>query len=301
MDKIKLAYKNILVTGGNGFLGQNLVTALNEYHTNVYILDTVKKNVNNEFICDINDINKIHNIIKEIHPDIIFHLAANLTRDRNFDNHDEIIKVNYSGTVNLLKALQNVDYENFIFTSSSEVYGLNKAPFKETMCPIPTSPYSMSKYFAEIAIRTFSNIYKKNYTILRLFNFYGYNMPDTFFISQLLNSLKNNSVFKMTAGKQKRDFVHIDDVINAMLIVASNTEISKNEIFNICTGKSITIKELALYCKSYLNSECRIEFGALKYRENEIWDMTGDNTKIINKLGFKIQHNLNNFLKSYNQ
>jgi len=296
MDKTTIIGKRALVTGGKGFLGRKLTDALTSAGFEVFVADIAKSDKPNEVLLDICNYYDVESLIKNVKPDIVFHLAANLNRDRNFKNHDEIIKVNYHGTVNLLKALQDTAYENFVFAGTSEVYGNNQAPFSENMCPMPASPYSMSKYFAEVAIKTFSEIYNKNYTILRLFNFYGSNMPDSFFVSQLINSLKSNVPFKMTKGEQKRDFVHIDDVISAIMLVAEDTERAKNEIFNVCSGKSITIKELALQCREIIKSDCTIEFGALNYRENEIWDMTGDNSKIINKLGFKISKNFNDLL-----
>ncbi len=296
MDNINLQGKKIIVTGGNGFLGKNLVKALIDKGADVFVFDKILLNNFNEVKIDITNFEALNDKINVINPHIIFHLAAILNRERNFDQHDKIMKINYFGTINLLKALQNIDYENFIYISTSEIYGSNKAPFNEDMLPMPASPYSLSKCFAELAVKTFSEIHNKNFTILRLFNFYGKDMPGSFFVSQLINSLKNNDVFKMTLGEQKRDFIHINDVVNAMLLTASNTIYAKNEIFNVCTGNSISIKNLALQCKQLLKANCKIEFGALPYRENEIWDMTGDNSKIVSKLGFKINHDLSDLL-----
>lgn len=296
MGNANLKGKKIIVTGGNGFLGKNLVKSLIDEGADVIVFDKTLSHNFKEIKIDITDFESLNTNINVIKPHIIFHLAAILNRDRSFDQHDQIMKINYFGTINLLKALQNIDYDNFIFTSTSEIYGSNKAPFKEDMMPMPASPYSLSKCFAELAVKTFSEIHKKNFTILRLFNFYGQEMPDSFFVSQLIKSLKNNNVFKMTKGEQKRDFIHVNDVVNAMILAASNTKYANNEIFNVCTGKSITIKELAEKCKQLLKANCEIDLGALPYRENEIWDMTGDNSKIVNKLGFKINHDLENLL-----
>ncbi len=193
--------------------------------------------------------------------------------------------------MNLLYALQNTSYENFIFTSTSEVYGSNKAPFNEKQLPDPASPYSLSKVFAETAIRTFSQLHNKPYTILRLFNFFGKDMPESFFIPQLLNSLKTEPVFKMTKGAQARDFLYVDDIISALLLAATNTK-AKGETFNVCSAKSTTLKQLVTEFKNRVKSKCKIEFGALPYRENEVWNMVGNNRKIKTKLGFKVNYNI---------
>ena len=69
-------------------------------------------------------------------------------------------------------------------------------------------------------------------------------------------------------------------------------ENAKNEIFNVCSGKSTTLKDFATECKKIMNSNCRIDFGALKYRENEVWNMVGDNSKIKKKLNFKVNFDI---------
>lgn len=295
MDNLNLYNKRVLVTGGNGYLGTNLVNSLKESGADIFIIDKKINEGKNEYCIDITDKNEVEKVINEIKPQLIFHLAALLNRERDFSNHEMITKVNYNGTINLLLALKDINYDNFIFTSTSEVYGSNKAPFNEEMIPNPASPYSMSKLFAEIAIRTFSDIHNKNYTILRLFNFFGKNMPKNFFIPQLINSLKHETSFKMTKGQQKRDFLHINDVINAIILTINN-ENANNETFNICSGKAITIKKFANKCNRIVNNNCKIEFGALKYRENEIWNMVGDNSKIKSKLGFKMNYEIKNII-----
>ena len=234
MDNLK--NKRVLVTGGNGYIGTHFVRNLKEKGAIVYIIDLKSKGLENEFCIDITDLSKVQKVINEVQPQYIFHLAALLNRERDFANHEQIIKVNYNGTLNLLIALKDIPYENFVFTSTSDVYGNNIAPFNENILPCPVSPYSMSKLFAEVAIRTYSNIYEKNYTIVRLFLFIGNNMSPNFFMSQLLDAFRKNETFKMTKGEQTRDYLHIDDVIRAMLFTAVNKN-AKNEIFNVCSGK----------------------------------------------------------------
>jgi UDP-glucose 4-epimerase len=286
MDTISLRYKRILVTGGNGYLGSCLVTVLCDLGADVSIIDQKMLGRNKEYKVDISNINELRTAIDVIRPQFVFHLAALLDRDRDFTNHEKIVSVNYTGTMNLLLLLQDrQECENFIFTSTSEIYGANQSPSTETMIPQPVSPYSMTKVFAETAIQTFSSIYKLDYTILRLFNFFGPKMPQNFFIPQLIHSLKYETEFQMTEGEQARDFLYIDDIIQAHILAATNVK-AKNNIFNVCSGKSITLKEFVIECKEALQSNCDIAFGALPYRESEIWNMVGDNTKIKEMLGF---------------
>jgi nucleoside-diphosphate-sugar epimerase len=297
MDSISLKNKRILVTGGNGYLGSFLVKALQKLGAEVFVIDIRLKDTPNEFLIDITNLDLVKYVVNKIRPNIVFHLAAILNRERDFTDHEKIVHVNYNGTMNMLLALKEYGKcENFIFTSTSEIYGDSEAPFKETLLPKPASPYSLSKVFAENGIKTFSEIYKFPYTILRLFNFYGNDMPKSFFMPQLIHSLKNDKSFKMTLGEQARDFLYVEDVIQG-LILAATKEKAKQQTFNVCCGKGITLQELVLDCKEALQSDCNIDFGAFPYRENEIWNMVGDNTKITEMLGFKPKYELKSTVK----
>jgi len=283
--------KKILITGGNGYLGSFLTKALLKEGADVAVIDTKKGDFNNEYILDITNKTEVTNAINKIQPKIIFHLAASLSRDRNFDGFNTINKINHQGTYNLLSALKDIPYENFIFSSTSEVYGNNVAPFHEEQIPDPVSPYSLTKVYSENLIRTFSHLNHKNFTILRLFNFYGKNMSKEFFIPQMINALKTKKSFEMTEGAQTRDFLYIDDVVNGMLLSAQKTTF-KNQTYNLCSSHAVSLKELVLLIKETINSNCNIHFGALPYRKNEIWNMMGDNSKIRKKLGFKTTYSL---------
>lgn len=291
MGKIDVKDKKVLITGGNGYLGRHLATSLREAGAKVFIMDkNGDETSENTFILDITDRELLTNAIHIIQPDIVFHLAASLNRDRNFDSFDDIHSINFDGTLNLLMALQDVDYENFIFASTSEIYGSNEAPFVESQIPDPASPYSLTKVFSENLIKTFSKTYNKKFTILRIFNFFGKGMSPQFFIPQMMSSLRNNTPFEMTEGEQKRDFLYLDDLLEAMLLCASCT--GRNESFNVCSGEAVTLKQLVLEMKLKLNSKSDIVFGALPYRSNEVWNMVGDNSKIREALGFVPKYNL---------
>ena len=291
MGKIELKGKRILVTGGNGYLGSHLVSALKKEQAEVFIMDKNGQTSTNSFNIDITNRDELKEAIQKIQPEIIFHLAASLIRERNFDRFDHIHNVNHNGTLNLLLALKNVPYHNFIFTSTSEIYGSNKPPFSEDQTPDPASPYSLTKIYAEQLINSFSTTYNKPFTILRLFNFFGKDMSSNFFIPQMIKALENNSTFEMTEGAQKRDFLYVDDVVQA-LILSAGQKIGQNETFNVCSGTAVSLKQLAIEINTKVNSGCQIKFGALPYRENEVWNMVGDNTKIKRLLGFEMEYNL---------
>jgi nucleoside-diphosphate-sugar epimerase len=95
----------------------------------------------------------------------------------------------------------------------------------------------------------------------------------------------------MTGGEQIRDYLFIDDVVSALLLSATNHN-SINQVFNVCSGKGISIKELALEFKNRFKNDCPMNIGKLPYRPNEIWNMVGDNQKLKKSLGFKPKYSL---------
>ena len=291
MGKISLKDKKVLVTGGNGYLGRFLVEVLIDEHAKVSVIDREGETKDGFFKLDIVDEKAVKNAIDEIKPEIIFHLASSLDRNRDFDMYKKVNDINHIGTFNLLLALKDIPYENFLFTSTSEIYGENDTPFHEDQLPKPVSQYSLTKVYSEYLIQTFSKNFNKNYTILRLFNFFGRDMPTGFFIPQMIEAFKNKQYFNMTKGEQKRDFLFVEDVIDALILSAKNSA-AHNEIFNVCSGKTSTLKQLAEEVKNKINSGCEIRYGAIPYREKEIWDMVGDNSKIKRVLNFKVKYDL---------
>ena len=289
---------DILITGGGGYLGSKLAEKLVHYNSNIFLLDmkfnAISKKLDHQYNnlhlyeCDITNYEQLSKICNDINPFIIYHFAALLERNRDFSIFKRLYKVNVEGTLNLLESLSNINYTKFIYASSSEVYGTtNKIPFSEDQIPFAASPYSLTKLMAEELIKTYSNIKNKPYTIMRLFNFYGDDMPENFFYSQLINALKRNEEFNMTGGEQIRDFLPIEQVLE-YIIKISDTNKSDQILVNVCSGTGIKLKDFAREIAKKMNKEHLLKIGALKYRENEVWNMVGNNnllSDIINKNG----------------
>ncbi len=282
--------KKILITGGGGYLGSKLAEWLRLSDATITLSDIsfnhiseslIENNHNiNKCYADITRKNEIEKVCKEINPDYIYHFCALLYRERDFRYYADLYNVNVNGTLNLLEALKFINYSGLFFSSSSEVYGSkNPSPFHEQQIPMPASPYSLTKFMAEKIIQTYSEIHNKPYTILRIFNFFGSDMPEKFFINQLVASLLNNNFFEMTAGEQTRDFLHIDQLTAIIAELGKSVNVN-GEILNICSGKKIMLKELAMEIGANLGKTHLLKIGALPYRKNEIWEMTGSNEKL---------------------
>lgn len=285
MGSISLENKKVLVVGGNGYLGSFLVKALKNENAQVFVVSNNCDETDTSFITDITNFDETYKIIQKIQPDVVYHLAANISRNRDFSIYESMAAVNIQGTLNVLKSLENLD-THFIFTSTSEVYGNNSSPFHEEQIPKPVSPYSLTKISAELSIQTYCNQYQKKFTNLRVFNFYGEHMPESFFIPQMINSLKRGEDFNMTKGEQVRDFLYVGDVVDALLLTAKTTD-SYGETMNVCSGEGTELSQLAKAVNKTMSTEAKIVLGAIPYRDSEVWEMIGDQTKIKKITGFK--------------
>ena len=287
----------VLVTGGTGFIGTHLVNSLLKEGAEVSIISrkkTAGKNVNT-LTGDLTDKKFIEKAVKEINPKKIFHLAAFVNPSRDLELLNDVFKTNFYGTVNLLNSLKNMDYDSFVLVSTAEVYGNNKTPFKEDMKLDPLSPYSLSKASAEMFCNMCSKAHNYPITTLRLFLVYGPGQKPDRFIPQLITTLLSRKQFKMTKGGQKRDFILVDDAVEA-LIRASVTKNANGETINICNGKQYTIKEIADNVANILNAKNLIS-DELPYRENEQWEYYGDLAKARKLLNWSPKTSLNDGLK----
>lgn len=296
MDNVKNP-QVVLVTGGSGYLGKELVIKLKSAGYQVYTISKNTTETDTDFSFSLSDERKLIKTVSSIKPNVVFHLAANINRNRDSNLYSGLIEDNVMGTLNLLKSLQDF-HCHLIYTSTGEVYGNNCSPFNEEMIPDPVSPYSSTKLMAEELIRTFCKTSNIDYTIFRLFNFYGGDMPEHFFISQMVNTLLRKENFKMTAGEQVRDFIHINDLTDALMKSVCRNELY-NDIFNLCSGKNITIKEIANMVVKIVGTDAEIDAENLPYRENEIMEMLGNPDKLRSKMGDLAVTDFNSGLSGY--
>jgi nucleoside-diphosphate-sugar epimerase len=257
----KLKFSKVLVTGGAGFIGSHLVDGLLREGFEVWVLDNfsfgLMENIahhNDEKSFhlvkgDIRDSAIVAEVVKNV--DVVFHEAALVDVALSIKDPLLFDDVNVDGTLNLLRASLDSNVKRFIFASSAAVYG-NTAPAKkkEDMLLKPISPYGISKIASENYIQAFHELYGLETICLRYFNVYGprqsftssYSGVITSFINRLL---QNQPPIINGDGKQTRDFVHVDDVVSANLL-ALNSENVADEVFNIASGVTTSIYELAV-------------------------------------------------------
>lgn len=295
MEHIDSSKKRILITGGGGYLGSKLAESLVKHGHLLYLQDVAFNDISRKLDfeyenisliqTDLRDFETVKVSIRGFKPDIIYHFAALLDRNRDFSIYEKLYEVNVGGTLNILRALSQDVKPRFVFSSTSEIYGnKHKSPFKEDMVPQPVSPYSLTKYMAEGLIHTYCNQHKIPFTILRLFNFYGDDMPENFFLSQLRGALERDEEFAMTKGEQIRDYLIVEEMISEILKVIDSPK-SIAETINVCSGKGSRLADLAIQEAEKQGKRHLLKVGALPYRDNEVWEMIGSNEKIMNMIG----------------
>ncbi|SFL41940.1 Nucleoside-diphosphate-sugar epimerase [Halanaerobium salsuginis] len=310
--------KKFLVTGGTGFIGSHLVIRLVKMGKDVHVIAHSEDNfwrlenidkINIEII-DINDFDKLNKFISKLNPDIIVHLAAYVNAERDLNGIDMAIGNNFNGTLNLLKSLNNIDYDLFINTGTCEEYGDGEAPFQESQREHPVSPYSLSKTCSTYLCELFSKIYDKPIITVRPFLTYGPKQTSQMLIPELIRRGIKGEKMELTAGEQSRDFIYIDDLIDAFIVLINKyNEFNEYEIINIGTGKQILIKDIVKLVEEFL-PKSEFELGALSYRKGETIEFYSDNSR-IKKLGwnpnFKIKSGLrdtinwwHNYIKELN-
>jgi UDP-glucose 4-epimerase len=280
----------ILVTGGAGFIGSNLVDKLIDEGHKVFVIDNLstgkKENINKKAIfykVDICLLDKILHLFKGI--DYVFHLAANPRVVFSVKNPIESHKVNVNGTLNVLYASYKNKIKRLIFASSAAVYGdIKKLPLKENMTPKPISPYGLHKLIGEHYCQLFSNLYNLETVCLRYFNVYGPRMdpngPYALVIGKFLKLRKENKPLTIYGdGKQTRDFIYVDDIVKANILAMKSKKVGKGEVINICSGKNYSINYIAKLIggkKIYLPA-----------RKGEMKHTLGDNSLAKKLLGWK--------------
>ena len=251
--------KKVVVTGGAGFIGSNLVKYLLKkkyfvinidklsYSSNPYNLKNLNKIKNYIFFkADINNKKKILKILKKYKPQGIFNLAAETHVDRSIDAPKNFISSNILGTYNLLEAVMDFNRKTkIVHVSTDEVYGdLVKGRSNENFPYNPSSPYSSSKASADHLIKAYIKTYKIKALITNCCNNYGPNQFPEKLIPKLIYNIINNKPLPIYAkGKNSREWMHVQDHCEALLLVYLKGKVG--ESYNIGSGKNLTNKDIA--------------------------------------------------------
>ncbi len=300
--------KKILVTGGCGFIGSNIAQKLSA-HNQVTIIDNLEsgslKNLEEfreqvEFMeADIRQPETLKGLLEGV--DIVFHHAAYIFVTTSVKQPEYDAQTNIIGTINLLNECRQAGVKRIIFAASSAVYGPPEyQPIDENHPLNPDSPYAASKLACEYYLKLWYTLYGIETVCLRYFNVYGprqdpnnpYSGVIAIFTQRMLNG---QPLIIYGDGQQTRDFIYIDDVVQANIVAAIHPK-TPGQVINIGTGRAISLNNLSQVLKDY-HPDLRVEYQ--KKRLGDVDHSLGHVGKAKKLFNFKASITIEDGLKKY--
>ena len=297
--------KKILVTGGAGFIGSNLVEELHETN-DVMVLDNLSTGkienldgLKTTFIeGSITDLDDVRKAMKGI--DYVFHLGALPSVPRSVRDPVTSNEMNINGTLNVLVAAKDEGVKKVVFASSSSVYGDTPTlPKIETMTPNPLSPYAVTKLTGEYYCSVFHKVYGLSATAVRYFNVYGPRQdPKSEYaavIPKFISMIRNGqSPVIYGDGEQTRDFTFVRDTVKGTILAALSSK-ADGQVVNIAGGARISLNELVQRMGQLLDADVRPTFTDV--REGDVKHSLADIEKAKNLIGYEPKFTLGEGLK----
>jgi UDP-glucuronate 4-epimerase len=274
-----MSEKQILVTGGAGFIGSHLIDSLlaendwqvsvidnfNDFYSPAIKRSNIERNLSNPnfklYETDICSRESLRQIFEENQFDVIVHLAARAGVRPSLENPVGYLETNVHGTLSLLELAREFEIKQFVFGSSSSVYGINsEVPFSEDQkISQPISPYAATKAAGELLCHTYSHLYDIRTVCLRFFTVYGARQrPDLAIhkFARLILAGKPIQVFG--DGTTRRDYTYVDDIIQGVRSAIDYTE-TRHEIFNLGESRTVELKYLIELLEEKLGQQAVIE------------------------------------------
>lgn len=308
---------NILVTGGHGFIGSNLIHYLFHRHpktvlVNIDRLDycSRKEHTRNllrsgrfdSYTLDLTETDKVHEILCTHKIDYVFHLAAQSHVDNSFNNSLQFSKDNVFATHSLLEACKNYGkIKRFIHVSTDEIYGetLRVTPFHETELPNPTNPYAATKVGAEFIAKSYYHCFELPVIIMRGNNVYGpHQYPEKMIPKFIMLLLKGEPCTIAGNGMMKRNFVHVTDVCSGLCAILSRGLV--DQIYNIGDDDERSVIGVARMLIDFIHPDCKDKDEWIRYTRDRYYNdfrYSIDTTK-IKGLGWSPEIQFTDGLKS---
>jgi UDP-glucose 4-epimerase len=294
---MRLRGKEIIVTGGAGFIGSNLVEELSK-ENKVYVIDNMHtgseenlkeamKTGNVTLIKD--DVKNIRN--HKINAEIVFHLGI-YSSSPMYRQNPLLVGEAINGMISVLEYAKE-NNATVVFASTSSIYNGLKPPHKEDMLPIVTDYYTEARISCERISELYSKLHSLNVAAMRFFSVYGKHderkKEYANLITQFTLAIKQNKQPIIYGdGNQKRDFVHVSDVVEALILA---TKTKGFEIFNVGTGKNYSLNEIVEKINNQLGKDIKPKYVPLQIK-NYVIETLADTRKSEEKLGFKAKINI---------
>lgn len=291
--------KKILVTGGAGFVGSNLVDRLIKEGYSVAVIDNLstgkKKYLNSKakfYKSDIRD-SKIEEVFKKENPEIVFHCAAEINVRKSTESPERNADINILGSLNILENCKKKKVKKFVFPSSVGIYGEPQSlPVDEDHPLGPMSPYTIGK----LAVEKYLYYYQKqglDFVILRYSNIFGPRQSEEGVIPIFIKKiLRDQSPIIFGDGTQTRDFLYIEDAVSAAM---ESLRAPGGSVYNVATNKEISIKEVSEMISEILDKKIEPKFESR--HKGEIIRSRIDYSKIEKELGWEPEYSFRQGLK----
>jgi nucleoside-diphosphate-sugar epimerase len=286
--------KRALLTGGTGFVGANLARRLLEDGHEVHLLlrpgyqpwriETIRKHVQcHELRLD--DPSTVDNVVRKIQPEWVFHLAAHGAYSWQTDL-GQMVLTNIHGTLNLVKSCVQTGFEAFVNAGSSSEYGFKDHPPAETEFLEPNSHYAVTKAAASLFCRYTAQQGNLPLTTLRLYSVYGaYEEPNRLMPMLICHGLKGE-LPPLTAPETARDYVYIEDAVEAFVLAANRQSARAGAVYNVGTGVQTTLRQVVEVARQVLLIPAQPQWGSMPPRQWDASCWVADNRLISQELGW---------------
>ena len=280
----------IFLTGADGFIGSHMTKRLSPNHKII------------KMTADLRDHEAVKRQVLEADPDIIVHLAARTEVEQSFYEQITFSEINYVGTVNLIESCRELkNLKNFVFASTMEVYGWQPISdvikqgftgtipaYDEQTPPNPNAPYAVAKYGCEKYIEYAGRCYELPYTIIRQTNSYG-RRDNNFFVTEqiIYQMLTNPNEINLGYGEPYRNFIFIDDLLDAWETVIANPDKCKNEIFCLGPNNAVRIRDYVNMIAEKIGWNGEVYWHTKPDRPGEIYLLNSTNTKLTKMTGWE--------------
>ncbi|MFC6294686.1 NAD-dependent epimerase/dehydratase family protein [Lactiplantibacillus daoliensis] len=300
-----------LVTGGAGFIGSHLVDYLVKQGFEVIVVDDLSMgkidNIENIdivklYVEDVRNQDFMRGLLLRERFDYIYYLAAVASVADSIERPEETHEINHNAVLKMLEFIRcsNLSIKKFLFTSSAAVYGnLSELPKREDSRVDPLSPYAIDKYATERYVLTYGELYGLPTVCVRFFNVYGPRQnpssPYSGVLSILTNCLKRDEQFTLYGdGKQTRDFVYVEDVIQALWLISEKE--TSHEVFNVANGLELSLQTIMTTYERITG--CKLKVSCTGGRVGEVTRSVANISKLAD-LGYKTHWPLERGLTQY--
>ena len=265
-DPDQYAGKKVLVTGGSGFIGSLLCTHLERYGAEVHVISRKSQQTNDAITWwkgNLSDSAFISHTFSTVGPDIVFHLASEVTGSRELDMVFPTLNGNLISAVNILMAGSRFGCSRIVLVGSLE------EPEEKASTVIPASPYAAAKWAASAYARMFHSLYQTPVTLARLFMVYGPGQQDLRkIIPYVILSLLRDEAPNLSSGTRPVDWIYVEDVVNGLLAMGIAPDIN-GKTMDLGSGKSVTVRNVVEMICNIMQTPHAPKFGAIPDRPME--------------------------------